>query len=188
MKESCTTATSRDFRQRYQNTIGVYTDTKGIKSYVWIREVEENEVSFEDTKGGSYRAMNDTGVEFEFTQVPLGWFNSTKGPMFVSRMPARQYQRGISKGNTRIQNKDFTPIPVSLANVSDFLTFDKPYVGQKDWVLNKHFAMINGIMFFFDRVIGEVEGTIIRLTCTVVQQELLDTIGRSGLPFTVEKK
>lgn len=188
MKEACTQGTSRDFRQRYQSTVGLYTAPNGVKSYVWIKAVDEEGVSFEDIKGGDYRAVNDTGVEFEFTQVPLGWFNSSLGPLFVSRIPARQYQRGISKGNTRIQNSNFENKTVSLSLVSDFLTYDKPYTGQKNWALSKHFAIINGHIFCFDRQIGEVEGTIIKLTCAVVQQELIDTIGRKNLPFIVEKK
>lgn len=188
MKDTCTQDSLRDFKQRYHNTIGSIIKEDGSRDWVFIDEVREDGVLFKDNKGNSFHAVNGLGTEFEFTQVPMGWFNTSKGPILFSRKPAKQYQRGIAKANTLVRNSDLCSIDLTLARVAEAFTYNKKWEGKLPWALNKFFC-IGGknILYFYSEPIGMIENNVIKISAACqVAQELRDTIQRLALPFTVE--
>jgi hypothetical protein len=189
MRDTCSRGSIRDFRQRYQGTIGSFIKDSGDKMFVWITEVTDRQVEFQDTNGNTYTAIHDNGVTFEFTQVPLGWFNSSKGPLFVCRRPARQYQRGISPGNTFIIGVNGSTISVNLETIADIYTYSEKYSPtMMAWALSKHFAYNNNHFYFYNTVIGTIDQktSVIKLKTNLYVQEVSDCVKRNGLPFTVE--
>lgn len=186
MKDTCTPDNSRDFRARYINTVGALVKEGGEKQWVWIKEVNDTKVSFSDLLGKDYEAINGKGVEFEFTQVPMGWYNTSKGPMLFMRKPARQWQRGIASGNTRIYNSDMNPLHISLENVADAMSF-KGVRKDWPWALSKFFCVNKDKeLLFLDDTIGTLKDETFTVgnTCSVVQ-ELQDTLRRLGMPHIV---
>lgn len=190
MRDTCSRSSIRDFRQRYQGTIGSFIKDDGSKMFVWITEVTDRQVEFQDTGGNTYTAVHDNGVTFEFTQVPLGWFNSSKGPLFVCRKPARQYQRGISSGNTYIMlGGSWRGIGVNLETIADIYTYSEKYSPTMvAWALSKHFAYYGTRFYFYDTDIGAIDPktNVIKLKTNLYVQEVSDCVKRTGLPFTVE--
>lgn len=187
MRESFSPAAAQDFRQRYRNTAGKYIKENGDPLWVWIQDVGDG-VSFVDTHGNDFFATGQGKAEFEFTQVPQGWYNTSKrGPVMFSRQPARQYQRGISRANTTIIGSTGAAVGVSLDIVADAMTFDGKFGGKWPWALSRFF-MINERrqVWFLNTIIGELDNTTIYVdnTCPVVQ-ELGDTLRRNNLPFTI---
>ena len=186
MLEACTFQTSKDFRQRYQGTIGQYTSS-GKKMFVWIEEVNSEKVVFKDTNGNVFYAANDQGTTFEFTQVPFGWFNSERGPLLFSRKPARQWQRGISTNNTEILNWEMQRQAVTLDIVSDAMSsFKRPWKMGDNWALNKFFCIIGPSIYFMDNIIGSVDGDTITLINNDVAQELTDAIHRGNYTYKIK--
>ena len=189
MRDSCSIAAARDFRQRYQGTIASYVKDSGDKMFVWITEVTERQVEFQDCAGNPYTAIHGNGVTFEFTQVPLGWFNSSKGPVFMCRKPARQYQRGIAHGNTKMFRGDtWAGMEISLTNIADVFTYAEKYSPlMTGWALSKHFAYVANRFYFYDTEIGRINANnVIKLSADTYAQEVSDCVKRNSLPFTVE--
>jgi hypothetical protein len=109
MFEKFTSMESHDFRQRYQGTYGFFTH-QGKKTLTRLDKVfaegKASYVEFSDKDGLKYLLHPDSeneGTGFEFLPPKSAWFNTKEGiPLLVSRIPARQYQRGICDKNTSI--------------------------------------------------------------------------------------
>lgn len=193
MKDSCTSDNHGDFRQRYRKTIGKYIRPEKDPMWVYIEEVSQDGVKFTGLDGETCFAVSDSGVTFEFTQVPLGWYNSSEGPMLFSRKPARQWQRGICTTNTNLQNSNLKSVTLSLNRVSDVFTFNKEWNGKWPWALSRFFAINEKRdVLFLNTIVGELdEGEsertiIVTKGCTVVQ-ELKDVLRRNNLNIEVKE-
>lgn len=136
MFEKFLSADAHDFRQRYQGTYGYFThkekrtlcrldkiSTDGPRAYV----------EFSDRAGLKYLLHPDSEEDntgFEFLPPKSSYFNTKEGvPLLVTRVPARQYLRGICDRNTSIYNMRNKAQPV------DFSTLVKLFeesIGVKD--------------------------------------------------------
>lgn len=198
MLDSLTSYNAADFRQRYQGTFGLYPTSKG-KILVLVRKVDSKRVMFTDAENTEYFANVDAGVSFEFLPVARGWHNGKKGAVMLQRVPARQWQRGISESNTvallppehnkgglKLVSPSFdtldcvvNPYPLPYA-INEKLTKTRDSVA-----ISKHFCLSGDSLYFFDKIIGSCEGSSIHVTYSPIIQELSDTIRRSSLPFNI---
>jgi hypothetical protein len=100
---------SGDFRQRYEGTFGFYRGEDGKKLLVRLEAINERVCLFIDKNGLEYRLNVDSekDIGFDFIPPKSGYYNTlmddgTLQPVLVSRVPARQFQRGVSSKNTKI--------------------------------------------------------------------------------------
>lgn len=125
MFEKFTSGGSADFRQRYQGTYGFF-HYEGKKTLVMLSEITTErtrpEVIFTDEAGAKYLLRADSKVEdcgFSFIPPKNAWVNCADGvPLLVSRVPARQYQRGICDRNTSIVNWEGEGYTVNFTNLT----------------------------------------------------------------------
>ena len=130
MFEKFTSMDSGDFRQRYQGTYGFFT-YKGKRTLTRLDNIQANGrssyVEFSDRDGLKYLLhpdSEDEGTGFEFLPPKSSYYNTTEGiPLLVSRVPARQFQRGICDKNTSISDLRNNNRPVDFASL--VLLFEK---------------------------------------------------------------
>lgn len=93
-----------NFRQRYLNTFGFFRHEDRKKILVRISAID-NVVRFVDKDGVDYilNPDSESDVGFEFLPPKAGWHNTDTGGWLIRRTAARQWQRGICPGNTRIE-------------------------------------------------------------------------------------
>jgi len=196
MRDSLTIYNRDDFRQRYKGSFGFLPTERG-RTLVYIKEVAVDKVSFITDKGGpTYYANAGAAVEFEFIPVTRSWYDLGDGAALLFRVPARQYCRGINSSNTECylpgEFGDLSPVNLSLEILNKVLSYPDPsladYInGVKTYyVLGRSFCIAGGTLYFFRQPIGTVVGTAITLENVLVRQELMDTIRRKSLPFTLE--
>jgi hypothetical protein len=109
MFEKFTSVDAGDFRQRYQGTYGYFVN-EGRRTLTRLDKIHADgrasTVEFVDRDGLSYLLKPDTDKEgrgFEFLPPKSAFFNTEEGePLLVSRVPARQYLRGICDRNTTV--------------------------------------------------------------------------------------
>lgn len=116
---------ARDWRQRYEGTYGTYVsgDKRLLCRLARITTDGTPTVRFETSTGADFTLVADTeGVEWEFLLPTAGCYNTSKGVLFVTRVAARQFQRGISNHNTIIKlltaHGTFDPIGVNFQSLS----------------------------------------------------------------------
>lgn len=102
MFEKFTSVDAADFRQRYLNTYGFFR-RDNQRTLVKLVNVDET-VSFKDKDDVEYKLFPDSqnDVGFEFLPPKAAWHNTEEGGMLVTRVPARQWLRGICSRNTKI--------------------------------------------------------------------------------------
>lgn len=193
MKATYTRYNARDFIQRYVDTYGWLLRDNGTRKFVHIKQAEEGRLYYETDGSADFYALQDRGQIFEFIPVNKGWFNGTDGPVFLNRVPARQWKRGISGSNTEIQkfkNKILINYILNYTELSKVFNDDfniKNYPDTfKPGALSKHFCLVNNNLWFYDTVIGILEGTTFKLFNDIVSQELKDLIKRKGWQLHVE--
>lgn len=189
----------RDFSQRYNHTFG-WLIQENKKNLVYISEIKDTQVSFQTTDETVWYANCDANVMFEFIPVVRGFKPTTKGIFFLHRIPARQWQRGISTSNTGIfkLTTGWVSIPLNLESMGD--VFEKTISYEESLgkffknpktsaALNQFFAFCNGYIYFNQSVIGKYDGTKIKLNplCPVIQ-EFTDGLKRAEVieKFTIE--
>ncbi len=93
-----------DFRQRYEGTYGFYRGEDGKKLLVTLSSIRDEVCTFSDAKGVQYKLNADAAkdIGFEFIPPKAGYYNTVDGVVLVSRIPSRQFQRGLSSKNTNI--------------------------------------------------------------------------------------
>jgi hypothetical protein len=198
MLDTLTSTNHTDFRQRYLNTYGWF-NTGTRKLLVYVSNVSDREVVFSDKQGVEYNVFRDSGLEFEFIPVDRGWFNTINGPLYLCRVPARQWHRGICKSNTNIYRQDasgtFVGANVGIKLLSDIfentLTPHECLQNAAGVALSKHFAMVpKGKFMFYDQKVGEVDHSgaryAITLTNPIVKQEVSDLIRRNNYPMDIK--
>jgi hypothetical protein len=200
MLDTLTSRNHQDFRQRYGGTFGWF-HYEGKKIFVYVDNANDSQVTFTDSKKTPYVVYRDSGYQFEFLPVTRGWYNTLKGAYYLSRIPARQWHRGIYAGNTRVYQftdtlRNQTCSMEILSEVfENQITVEKAleqyYLKERPAVaLTKHFALGGDRFYFDDQVVGSVDisnGDItIKLSEPVIRQEILDAIRRNNFGIKVE--
>lgn len=175
MFEKFTSEGSQDFRQRYQGTFGFFNH-KGKKTLTQLKEIHANGrasyVEFVDRDDLSYKLNPDSEADdtgFEFLPPKCAWYNTPKGvPLLVSRIPAKQYLRGICDRNTSITTIRGSGMPVNFAQLIDIFEAKvsvaeaiklkpiKDYSTHGGFALSPQFALSNhfGTIHCFGTSIG----------------------------------
>ena len=193
MIDSYTTNNHHDFNARYSNTYGwLLRDDKEKPLFVHLIEADGERLYFDSGTDFKYHAEVDGGVRFEFIPVNKGWFTTTNGDVvFLCRLPARQWKRGISEHNTRatsLHGMRGLRINYDLL-ASIFNANDK---GAKEvrngTLISRHFVISNtGVVYFYNQSVGVFDkGTIILDTGRNITQELNDAIKRANLNYSVK--
>lgn len=128
MFEKFTSVDAGNFKQRYLNTFGYFTYRKdGVLKRTLVKLTTINHedripyVEFKDKDDAVYKVMADaSGDETGFTFLPpkSAWYNTSTGiPYLVSRIPARQFLRGICDKNTAIQTVRLAQVGVNFTSM-----------------------------------------------------------------------
>jgi hypothetical protein len=104
MFEKFTSAGHSDFKQRYLGTYGFFREGNK-RVLVQIKAIDRNQVSFIDRNKIIYylNADRDSDIGFEFIPPKTSWYNVGGDCLLVTRVPARQYLRGLCDRNTSIR-------------------------------------------------------------------------------------
>jgi len=192
-----------DWRQRYNKTYGWFRHESGEKKLVFISDVS-SKVTFTTSDGQEFYANPDKDVKFEFLPITRGWFYTRDGGgALFQRVPAKQYHRGISKGNTSIQylRVDGTLGGRGLGNALDFAILEDVFVAKPTWTFqdflkerawcwipSKFFVVtLQGRVLMYDFPIGSFDRNknIITLTNSLFLQEIQDVVRRCGVTLEV---
>lgn len=202
MKDTLTSANHRDFAARYLHTWGFYTSESNKKQLVYVSNVNNRRVRFVDknqsTPNDYYEALVDKGIEFEFIPVNKGYYNTNEGTFLLTRVPARQWKRGISVENTKCAQLKDTLVNVVLSHkllsdifdnsALDYNNIWEQFQKQKrvSAAISPHFALnMNGGFYFFDKQVGVLKGEIIVLKTNVVFQEVTDVLRKHNIALSV---
>lgn len=181
-----TSSGARDFRQRYEGTVGWVIGESGKKTLVSVESVRDRQVLLKDAFGFDYSVAPNGTTQFEFQQVDAGWYPYKDSAAYLYRVPARQYQRGISANNTVILTFDAKG-RLFQTNV-DLPTLSEIFSGNKSkFVWNKNFCLSpTNILYVHKTEIGKLgkDGTIM-LNSDLFLQEALDVVRRNSLPYKV---
>jgi len=196
MKDTLTPFNRDDFRQRYKSNYGFLTTEQG-RRLVFIQDVTPDRVSFvTDDRGDMYYANAGAGIMFDFLPIVRGWYPTQDVPVFLTRIPAKQYHRGISANNTAVMQATgdwLRGAELNLTLLSQLFETPAEY-SYKDFtsgvvnycVLSKAFCISDNTVYFFTQIVGSyIEGTI-TLQSSLIQQEINDVIRRRGINITVK--
>jgi len=198
MFEKFLSGEQENFRQRYEGTYGYFKH--GTKRTLCILTgISSRQVDFQDKDGIKYNLNVDAegDIGFEFIPPESGWYNTLQyGPLFVKRIPARQFQRGLSSRNTTVSRLDGTlrKMPVDFSTLvpiyQDELPIDKAFKHMvkkgTGIALNSMFAIdLKGFLYCYDSLIASGKftddfvwkGTIPDL----FKVELLDAFKRANI-------
>ncbi len=123
MFEKFTARDAADFRQRYLGTYGFFRkgDRKTLVRLTNIETGNDKVVQFntkDNEKCFLYPDSEDDTVGFEFIPPKRGYHNTPQGTFLLSRIPARQYLRGICDKNTSIRTVAGQIVPVGFDTLS----------------------------------------------------------------------
>lgn len=205
MLDSLTSHNVRDFNSRYSGTWGFYIKDNKEKVLVYVSKVTDERVTFKDTQGGVFFGLVDKGMMFEFIPVTRGFFNAgdTKGTFLLQRIPARQWQRGISGSNTKahmlLATSELKSVPIDAVIPLVFEGEQKqktPTQEQVDHLLEKHgaaalsrhFAISGEDFWFFQTRVGKIiNKKKIVLDVPTIYQEVSDLVRRNRLHYEVTR-
>lgn len=127
MFEKFTGAGAGDFRQRYQGTYGFFTkaDKKILSRLDSVNTDRARPIlEFVDRDGMKYQLLadsKDNDVGFTFLIPKTSWHNSAEEgkALLVSRVPARQYQRGLCDRNTAFITPRGTKVDVNFESIQN---------------------------------------------------------------------
>jgi hypothetical protein len=156
MRDSFTRDNARDFGARYLHSYGNYLKEDGTKVPVYLKGIEEGTLFFEGLDGAEYSTHRDMGVVFEFTQMQRRLSCGMDGSiMYTSRVPQRQWTRGVSENNTRVYClTEFGAIQQSLTRdvMRNLLFSGKPTPDR--YLLSNQFAIVGTVVYLYNHVIG----------------------------------
>ena len=176
--------TARDFRQRYEGVYGFYPKSNGEDVLVYVSSVDDRVMKFTDAKGAAYTAHADQGVTFKFIPLNRKLFIYNKELILANRVPARQWQRGICQGNTRMQyvSMMFSDLPISFSTVEAYLAADKDLYKEfatklltsYSGVLSPFIGWTNGDLYVTNQKIGSIRSDHVEVTNEFFIQEIRD--------------
>lgn len=193
MIDSYTTHNHHDFNARYSNTYGwLLREDNGKPLFVHLIEADGERLYFDIGTDFKYHAEVDGGARFEFIPVNKGWFATTDDDLvFLCRLPARQWKRGISENNTRATSllgmrsvRITYDLLESIFNAKDIF----PKETSVGTLISRHFVISkSGVVYFYNQSVGVFDkGTIILDTGLNITQELNDAIKRANLNYSVK--
>jgi len=195
--------TIADFKQRYLGAYGflLNEDDHTKKTLIHIQSIDNTRVSFASLSGEGYYAVVDSGAMFEFLPVTRGWFWSPalKVPVLFTRVPARQYTRGITKSNTSVTfassgGDTLMACGLTLPLLADVFVHKaqmslNDFISGKSnqYILNRFFLLHRKFLYFYGKPIGtwDEKTLTIGLPSELVLQELQDIIKRKALPYHI---
>lgn len=196
MKELFSSDTWADFRQRYSNTYGWYEKENGEQVLVRVAQVNNALITFLDKNEITYTAKVDKGNSFYFIPVQKGLGYFGKDIICSSRVPARQWKRGICIENTRMRNLSQDElVDITHELLENFLNkeliskrleeFKQSFTGHV--ILNSFLSFTNNVMIY-DNVIGKLirKDRKIILKSDTFLQEVVDALTHNGLDISVE--
>lgn len=196
MKEEFKSDGWKDFSQRYQGTFGFFERENAPRLLVQLVKVGETQLTFTDKAGMSYFANPDRGNVFSFIPVERGSYNFGSDVVMCSRVPARQWKRGLCIENTHIQSlSDGSSLPVDFTTLEIMFPVKE---GRSSIPLERFkatlsgnvafdtmFSLVNNRLFLYEREIGTYTNHLFTLTNHLFKQEVTDLITRHQLPISV---
>lgn len=169
MFEKFTSLGSADFKQRYIGTYGFFKEGEK-KTLVQISAITRDTVHFTDRNNSGYHLKADSlsDVGFEFIPPKSSYYNIAGGdPVLVTRVPARQYSRGVCDKNTMIRKLNLGGQEIGFNMLAAIFESKETVAsalssGYKDmlgFAVSPQFAVsfMNKDLRCFDHSIGSVE-------------------------------
>ena len=195
---------SDDFIRRYGETFGFLHQPDQPRTLVYITSIDGDKLYFTVGKNPTkHWVYLDSNVKFEFLPVDRGWYmDKNDVPLYMQRLPERQWKRGISNSNTTLyrfsQSKFLAIAPLdvryelldSVFSQSNLAEHYK-YIEDKDCAISKQFA-VKGTekrgrgLYIYTAQLGEINDGRITLFTDVFRQEMVDVIRKKNLPLTME--
>jgi hypothetical protein len=191
MHDTFNSDNARDWQQRYGGTFG-FLMRGSERVLVQFTDQTENYVYFKtESDGISYHAKINAGTSFEFIQVDNAWFNGKSGTVYLlSRLPNRQWRRGICKANTSVlmsQGNYVDQASISFKILNDIYYTATPDYSCKGLIstqraISRSFAIVHPYLYFYDQVVGKLNENTIVLNSkgVLIKQELTDVMRRNG--------
>jgi hypothetical protein len=194
MKDTFSSTNFRDWAGRYEGTFGWLLQGEH-KLLVQLIDHSNTHVYFiTEPEGMRFHAKIDSGVQFEFMQVDHAWINTDKEDeiYLLARNPQKQWRRGVHSNNTIIRKpspRGLRDIAVTLphlqrvySDVSNSYRRKYPVTPSSCVAISRAFAIAYGELYLYERVIGALEGRVLKLfdTASIVAQELRDAINRNN--------
>lgn len=147
-----------DFLRRYQDTYGwmIKGDTKTL---IQVRNIDEGMLTLRDANLEYINIpVDDDGPDFEFLSVEKKLFAYRNSIYLASRVPARQWRRGVCESNTRIQLVGGrAQLDVDHATVTAmFAPATYPKQVPCGWLLSHQMAIVESRIYLYDIQIGLV--------------------------------
>lgn len=194
MREEFNSNGWKDFQQRYLNTYGWYTKDDHSSVLVKVSKVTPEKVVFVDEFSTEYFALSNVGNIFSFLPVQRGLYYYDGTIIYLARIPARQFKRGICQENTLLTNiktmahfyisHDLLKNVFGIASNPTIIKFKEAYTG--DVLLNKVFAIVNKQVYLYNRKIGEYKNKEVILSNTLFKQELVDVFCSHQMEIAVQ--
>lgn len=193
LKEEFKSDSSRDFQARYGGTFGWYEKTPDHRILVQLVEANGECLYFQDQHNISYQAEPDKGNVFCFIPVERKLHNVGDDVWLTTRVPARQWKRGMCGQNTRIYSLLYRKsLPVIFDTVLKILKNDSNQTVnfRRDKVgiaaLSPSFAVILNQVYLYDIVIGKFDEGLITLNNDLFIQEVKDVLSRNQFDLRVQ--
>jgi hypothetical protein len=196
MREEFTSSNSKDFGQRYVGTFGWFEKPDGGKVMVLVGSISKEYVTFYDKNNFEYTAKADMGNVFSFLPVQKGLYEYQDDIVFISRVPARQWKRGICLDNTSVRsfNRGLSQIDFSYNLLEKIFGENEDTLLQKfkenysgNLLLGRSFVIYNNLCYIYNNIIGSYSPTTttIYLTNSLFLQEITDILRMKNLPLLV---
>jgi hypothetical protein len=183
---------NQEMVKKYRNTILALT-YNGKTFYATYKGVNGPHL-FNDKEGNTISLVNDTDVAVTIPTLERGLYNTSKGAVFVTRSPYRQYRRGICEDNTYV-NSLISIANHSQNNIYSTVVFD---VLESKWhdlptafrvcaelgsaAITKQFAIqlhhnkeVGHALFYNASYIGDITKDTITIRNKLFLQEVVDT-------------
>lgn len=188
----------KDFQQRYQGVYGWFEKEDKSQLLVKLTVVTENELVFTDKNKLRFSAIADQGNKFSFLPVVRGLYNTERGVVYVSRIPAKQYRRGICQDNTSILDvATGAPLDVGFNMLEGIYGYSQQpaitsfkRLGGGNAALDNTFAVVDNSVYVYNVKIGVYDAPKAKfiLSNKLFQQEMTDVCTRLQLPLLVDVK
>ena len=170
MRDSFTTDNTRDFNARYVQSYGYYIDeAKGTRLPVFLKSIDGDTLYFSDLSDTEFNTRADRGAVFEFMQMTRRIYQGIDGNLYyIARRPARQWQRGISGGNTLAYLlTDMGPAQVTVDNrLMRQVMFDHKGKVNNGIKFSDQFAVCGTVVYLYNNVIGSYDAKSKSITLT----------------------
>lgn len=163
MRDTLTSSNRRDFSQRYSHSYGYYIDNNGVRTPVFIGEVDEDGAYFKTLDGLDFTARCDGGVNFEFAQIAKRiWLGIDGNLYYTHRIATRQWQRGISETNTSawlLTQEGAISVGVNMAVMRNILMDNPNKSAGQNILLSEQFAICGKSVYLYNMLIGTFDTT-----------------------------